>query len=90
VAEPDGVTLVSPGVREFLSWESVKKVGVASGGLVIQTSSNTSHFVPSSAFQNPADRDSFLHAINAVRNGFALATQQADGPAWPPPPGATQ
>jgi len=37
VVEPDGVTLMSPGVREFVSWESVKKLGADGRGLVIQT-----------------------------------------------------
>jgi len=89
IVEPDGVTLMSPGVREFLSWESVKKMGTNGGGLVIQTSSGNGHIVPPSAFRGVADRDAFLHAANAVRNGFNISTQN-DAPAWPPPPGSIQ
>ena len=90
VVEPDGVTLVSPGVREFIAWDSVKDFKRSDAGLSISTKASATHVIPGSAFRGVQDRDAFLQAANAVRNGFGMSTPQTDAPAWPPPPGSQQ
>jgi hypothetical protein len=88
IIEPDGITDVSPGVRRFFAWGSIKKVVPSGGGLLVTSVNVGDWIVPDGAFRDRVDRNVFLNALNGVRAGYGLPVSPGSSAIWPPPPGA--